>query len=367
MLNLTLMDGFKNKLLEKIKNLTEKDREIFDRIFTVWETKGHLNPPKEMEDWIKENFSKVENVVDQDFLKITNKITYEGAIFNELRTMRPVINDGNLDEIFEVINSSSNGPFSKPLTQTPEDVFGRIKGKFCITASNVAKYDGMHGLIIFDNHNPLHFKKDRVRDYFDVARKWFAKAFEAQPKAVYPLFTWNCLWKAGASVIHSHSQLALTEGMAYARIEEHRSLTLKYQEEYRTNYFDDLFYLHDLFGLALEKNGIRIVSKLTPFKEKELEIYTTSFDDNLADTVNDILNTYKEDLGVVSFNVAIILPPMTKTYEVWTHMPVIIKLVDRGSLSSKTADIGSMEIYAQSVIGSNPYFVYEKLKAKLNP
>ena len=33
---------------------------------------------------------------------------------------------------------------------TPEDVFGRIRGRHCITASNVAKYDGFHAVVIFD-------------------------------------------------------------------------------------------------------------------------------------------------------------------------------------------------------------------------
>jgi hypothetical protein len=56
---------------------------------------------------------------------------------------------------------------------------------------------------------------------------------------------------------------------------------------------------------------------------------------------------------------------MEKTPEVWDHMPVIVRIVDRGSLSNKTADVGSMDLFAQSVIGSNPYNVMRELKKKL--
>lgn len=359
------MNGFKNSFLEKLNSFSQEDRKIFDRIYSVWESKGIIVPPKEMIPWIEQIFGNINDVINQDFVKITNKITYEGAVFNELRTMRPVVGESKMNDLYALIESNNNGPFSTPLTMTPEDVFGRIKGQYCITAANVAKYDGMHGLIIFDDHNPLLFSRKRVRDYFNVAKQWFTKAHEAEPKAVYPLFTWNCLWKAAASVIHGHCQLVLTENMAYAKVEEHRYLSLKYQEEHRRSYSIDKYIIHDKLGLALERNGIKIIAKITPIKEKEIEIYSDKFDDNLADMVSDVLNTFKETLGVVSFNLVIILPPMAKTVETWSHMPIIVKIVDRGSLSNKTADIGVMELYAQSAVGSNPYLIIEKLKAAL--
>lgn len=359
------LNGFKDALLSKVSRLNKSEKELFDRIYTLWETEGRLVPPNSMLKWVKDVFGDVESVKKQDFIKITDKITYEGSIFNELRTMRPVVSDINLKELMELINSNTDGPFSNPLQLTPEDVFGRIKGKYCLTASNVAKYDGMHGLVIFNEHNPLNFTKEKVRDCFDVSKKWFKKAYESNNKAIYPFFTWNCLWKAGASVIHGHTQLALTEGSAYAKIEEFRHLTLRYQEEYRTNYFDDVYTIHKNIDLAFRRGNVRTIVKITPLKEKELMLLSTSFDDELADMVNDILCIYKDKLGVVSFNLIIILPPLTKTYEFWTHMPIIVKIVDRGSLTNKTTDMGSMEMYAQSIIGSNPYYVMDKLRAGL--
>ena len=357
--------GFKDRLLKEIKSLSQSERELFERIFQVWETKGELIPPTEMIPWIEQNIGHVDSVTVQDFIKITNTIMYEGAIFNDLRTQRPITMDSNFTEMMAQIDSAKGGPFESPLTGTPSDTFGRIKGEYCITASNLLKYDGLHGLIIFNDHNPLLFTRERMRDYFTVAKKWFKKAYLSNKKAIYPVYTWNCLWRAGASIIHGHSQLALTEGRAYAKIEQLRYLSLRYQEKYRTNYFDDLYSIHQSLGLGIKVGNIRLITKLTPIKEKEVMIMADNFDDELADRISDVLNVYKEKLEMLSFNLSIILPPMEKTPEVWEHVQVIVRIVDRGKLSVRSTDFASMELYCESVIESNQYVVIEEIKKAL--
>lgn len=357
--------SFKSELLLHINTLKPDDREIFDRIYEVWETVGKLDPPKEMHPWIKSTFGDLAGVKKQEFLKITNYITYEGAIFNELRTKRPLVGDKGFDKVLEQIEASRGGPFSHPQTHTPADTFGRVKGKYCITGSNVAKYDGQHGLIISNAHDPLLFSRRRVRDYFHVARRWYKRAHKESKAAVYPLYTWNCLWRAGASIIHAHCHLVLAEHQAYAKVEELRRLSLEYQEKYQSNYFDDIFNIHKKMGLGFERGDIKLLTKITPIKEKEVMIFSHEFNDGLADIVSDTLTTMKEKLGVSSFNLSIVLPPLEDTPEVWEHMPVLVRIVDRGKLSSQTADVGAMELYAQSVIGSNPYVVFDKLKKAL--
>lgn len=357
--------SFKDEFTKRLSGFSGENREIFDRIYKASETIGYLDPPKEMYSWIIEKFGSAKAVESQDFIKIMNVITHEGASFNELRTLRPVFTDNNFTNVIEEIAEEKGCKFSIPLTTTPADIFGRIKGKYCITASNIAKYDELHGLIIFDEHNPLLFSRRRVRDYFDVANKWFKKAQSVNKSNLYPFLMWNCLWKAGASITHGHCQLTLSEDLAHAKIEFLRSVTKDYQETHQSNYFDDVFTVHNSLGLAFQKGDVRVISKITPIKEKEIMIISPKFDDQLAELVSDVLNTYKKTLGVASFNLSIILPPMGKTKESWDHMPIVIRVVDRGRLSEKTADIGAMELYAQSVIGTNPYLVYEKLKKAL--
>jgi hypothetical protein len=357
--------GFKEDFLKHLSKFNEKDKELFDRIYWVQENRGELNPPREMISWIESQFGDLEKVKNQDFLRITDLITYEGAIFNEIRTMRPILGESNFEVILKAIEDAKDGPFSHPEIGTPEDVFGRIKGEYCMTGSNIAKYDGLHGIIISNSHDPLLLSRRRVTDYMEVAHKWFEKAHKYRSEAVYPLFTWSCLWKAGASVVHGHSQVVLAEGQAYSKVEELRALSLKYQEQYKRSYFDDVYEIHHKLNLALEKDGVKIITKITPVKEKEMMIIAPTADRNFYHVLSDVLNTMKERLGVASFNVAVIFPPLEDTKEVWSHVPVIARIVDRGKLNDKTVDVGPMELYAQSIIGSNPYTVFGEIKKSL--
>ena len=59
---------------------------------------------------------------------------------------------------------------------TPEDLFGRVTGRHAITASNIAKYDAFHGVVIFDHHNPLQFSREAIVDYLDVGLRWAQEA-----------------------------------------------------------------------------------------------------------------------------------------------------------------------------------------------
>jgi len=42
-------------------------------------------------------------------------------------------------------------------------------------------------------------------------------------------------------------------------------------------------------------------------------------------------------------------------------MPVVVRLVDRGDPLNRTSDFGAMELYAASVVSSDPFRVAEVL------
>jgi hypothetical protein len=94
-------------------------------------------------------------------------------------------------------------------------------------------------------------------------------------------------------------------------------------------------------------------------------ILSDAADDKLADVISDALTTLKEKSGVYSFNISIVLKPLIKTPEVWDHLPIITRIVDRGRLTEKTADVSAMEFYGQSIIASNPYDVFNNLKTAM--
>jgi len=62
-----------------------------------------------------------------------------------------------------------------------------------------------------------------------------------------------------------------------------------------------------------------------------------------------------------SFNLAIGLPPLAAVEEDWSGFPMLARLVDRGDPLNRTADIGAMELYAASVIASDPFRVAQAL------
>jgi hypothetical protein len=55
-------------------------------------------------------------------------------------------------------------------------------------------------------------------------------------------------------------------------------------------------------------------------------------------------------------------PPWSQTPENWEGFPVIVRIVDRGDPSSRTADFGAMELYAASVVSSDPFALSRQLQ-----
>src|SRR3990170_1832764 len=233
-----------------IEGLPPEDRVLAERILATSATTGRLDPPEGMRPWIEKSFGTVEAVTAQRIVKVTNRVTLEGTLFNELRASRPLDTGVSLD-LDEEIAATEGDPFCRPEEGTPADVFGRIKGEQATTASNIAKYDGFHGVVVFDDHNPLHLTPGKVSDYVSVGLEWCRRALEADPGAKYPFLMWNCLWRAGGSSL--------------------RRAATGYRSEHGSDYFGDLHRVHEALGLGIPaEEGVRALASLTPVKEKEL-------------------------------------------------------------------------------------------------
>lgn len=339
-----------------IATLPSPERDLFHRLFHVRTTVGCLKPPPSMHPWIEEHFGSLEAVLTQRIIKVTNLVTWEGALFNEIRSQRPMEARVSAD-LRETIIKSEGDLFCHPMEGTPEDSFSRVKGSRSITASNIAKYDGFHGVVIFDQHDPLRFRQEEVADYIDTALIWAQRANSEEPEAKYLFFMWNCLWKAGASIIHGHAQMTLSQEMHYAKIERLRRAALDYRATYGGNYFDDLYRVHASLRLAFTRKGTRLLAYLTPVKEKEVLLLSLELDNDLKEAIFGVLRCYVENLGVSAFNLALIMPPLAPAKEDWGGFPIMVRLLDRGDPMNKTADMGAMELYASSVISSDPFQV----------
>ena len=351
-------------LEEVVASLPPEEKALFERIYRVSTATGELLPPARMRPWITRQFGSVDTVTRQKIVKVTNMVTFEGALFNRLRASRPI--EPREEKGIGPLESSDSDQFADVRDGTPEDTFGRIAGRYCVTASNVAKCDGLHGLVIFNDFNPLHFSREQVIDYLDVAWKWAETARASHPEAKYFFLTWNCLWRSGASVNHGHAQVLLTTGRHYARIDGLRQAALGYRQSYGANYFSDLFQAHRAVGCAMAGNGVSILAHLTPFKDNEVVLMADELGLSFKERIYEVLACFRDRMGITSFNLGLVTPPLAETEESWEGFPVIARVVDRGDLSNRASDVGGMEIYASSVISSDPLELARELKQYLD-
>jgi len=362
------------KLPSLVDKLPDCKKVLWNRIYQYSALYGRLELVPDVRSQAKEMFGSDSEVEKQKIMRVTNLVTGEGALFNHLRGMRPQSYRYEQDLDSLVKEHRRGCPFCYPEGRTPRDSFGRIRGKYCLTAANLAKYDEYHGLVIPREHHPLIFNPDMVVDYFEVAARWFQEVQTYIAKGgsddfpLYPFLMWNCLWPAGSSVVHGHLQMTVTRGDHYPKVEQLRKSSLHYTENYNSNYFRDLFTLHQALGLGWESGETRLLVSLTPIKEKEVFIIlppgpvTPQRLGPAGRAVCEVLNLLKEEAGLSSFNVAVYLPPLGEEAGMWNNFPLIARLVDRGSVLNRTADFGAMELFAASVISSDPFAVAGLLK-----
>ena len=343
-------------LPEAYINFNKSARARFDRIFSFSLETGRLIIPLSMLSWAESHFGSVHSLEEQHILKINNKLTLESTMFNKLRSDRPMHTAAEIS-LKDLLADAEKEPFADVYKKTPEDVFGRIKGKFDTTAANVAKYDAMHGLVVFDNPDPLGFTREETIGHFDTALRWISRAHESDRTANFPVIAWNCLWKAGASLVHGHLQVLLGKREHYPMVQLMKLTQDEYRKRYKEDYFTDLFLVHEDLGLGSQEQKVSTFAQLTPKKENEIMILSNKADSLLFTRIYNVLATFTKDLNVKSFNVAVMLPPLDHS---WLNFPVITRIVDRGSLTSRTADIASMELLlGQSVVASDPVHVWK--------
>ncbi len=326
---------------------------IFNRIFSVDVVTGILHSPEQMLPWIERQFGPVEKVMAQPLVKVTNRISLEQSIFNPLRSLRPH-NFRGTGTGGIAGKQDSDSPFAEPLHKTTGNPFGRVQGKYCITAGNIASYEQYHCVIIFKNANPLDFGCNEVVDYIDTGWKWMQRAHEYDAAARYGLFLWNCNYRAGASISHGHAQVVLGRGSHYAKVEHLRQAAVEYKAKYSSGYFADLFKVHEALGLGFRAGDAKVIICLSPLKLNEVMILAPRLSDELEHNIYRMLACFRDRLGVKAFNLGITFPPLDDEPG-WDGFPLVTRLLDRGDAGDLSSDIGAMEFWGANVISSDPF------------
>jgi hypothetical protein len=381
-----------DQLPARVAALPPDARALVEQLFEIVEAEGVIAPPPEMEPWLARTFGAVEATLRQHIIRVTNRWTFEGATFNPLRSRRPgsgatqaaaqaPAQAGPLElppELRERIAATEGDDFCDPEHRTPADSFGRVRGRHVVTAANVAKAEGWHSVAIFDRHDPLAIDNALVADLLSVAGTWAQRAHKTENDARYFFLLWNCLQRAGASLIHGHAQMTLGTTMAHARVELWRAAAARYRQETGGDYFADLAAVHAALRLAvpLANSWVRMFTSLTPAKEREFVLLADPWRndgnggqtlalESLAEPLAAALEVMLHTLGVRAFNVAIFGPPLPGDPRAaeWSGFPLVARFVDRGNPLAPTSDIAALELFGSSVIASDPFDVARSLRA----
>lgn len=349
----------------QIDALAAPDAALVRRLFAVQESEARMRLTDAMRPWAERTFGPAAALENQRVVRVTNLVTGEGALFNSLRAHRPLqAGRGGWTGTDAVERALEDDPWADPLAATPEEPDGRLTGEHALTAANIASYDALHTILIFRDPDPLAFTPAALTGHLALAGRWMRQTHAAHPEARFPYLLWNCLWRAGGSVVHGHMQALLARERAYAKVERLRADAAAYRTAHGAGYFTDLVAAHRALGLAVDVGPVAALASLTPLKEKEVVLLASSLDDGaLASALARVLMTLRDGMGVRSFNVGVLLPPVGGSRAGWEDFPVVARVVDRGSLDARTSDFGGMELFAESVVSSDPFVLAAGLRS----
>ena len=342
-----------------LAGLDGEARQRAERLLDVRVVRGRTDPPPAMTGWLERTFGSVDAVREQTVVKVTNLATLEATNFAPLRARRPLDLAAQTGSLQAEIQATEGDPFCRPEAETPADTFGRVRGASVVTGANAALAEAHHGVIVFDRHDPLAFDVELVADVLASGRAWAERARLDDPDAGNYLVAWNCLWRAGGSVVHGHAQVLLGSGPHFARLERLRRDHERYRASAGADLVADIVALHRDLGLVRDLDGVALVAHLTPVKERELLVVGTVGSDerepSFVDAVARTLTAYRDRVGVRSFNLALWRPPLTDGAKAWGWLPPIVHIVDRGDPFQRASDIGAMELYGTPIVASDPY------------
>lgn len=345
-----------------VEDLPDDQKIPFHRIFEVLVSQAPLSySSPEAREHIGTKFRVPEEYRDmRRAVRVTNKIIEEENLTNPLRSIRPLqITSGDQLQAIESANPKEDCSFCKWEKETPMDLFGRIETSRSITAANLFAYDGMHSLVIpKDIHHPLEITEEVFSDMIHTANNWFQEAFRYNPRARFPLLIFNCLPRGGSSIFHPHFQVMAAEDKPYRAVEGLRRNMADYQWFNQVPFMDDM--AHSLRGLGLvhDIGSAHIIFNPVAIKEREVIIYSNDSsrlpNGDLSKAAFSIIDWWRS-LGVTSFDMVLYMPPLDAGFGgEWHNFPPWMRMVDRGPEDQRTSDFGTMEVYASSVVASDP-------------
>lgn len=317
------------KLSERVNALPLNLRTIFDRIYEVTVEQIDVTVPPSIQSRFGADLTR------QEVIMIKNLVLGQQTVFSPARARKP--------EPPKAVSTVPADPFDTPGETAPADTLGRLENDGAFSANNIFKAAPFHSLIVFKSHNPQALKQNEIQSGLNLATEWFTKVRMSQPKLSCGLLIWNYLGRAGASITHPHLQIFALPELPPRLIAE-QTLVEAYRTKYQSDYFADAYAVHQALGLAKTIDGVRIFIRLTPFKDREVMLFGEGIGGH-EPAIARLLAAYRgltESFDLLLLNETNGLLPLGFA-------------VDRGSLSRDNSDIGSLELYAFSIVAFDPF------------
>ena len=324
--------------MRTIHDLGREDSRLLRRLYMV--NSNHMSHLTE------------KGIVNQDITRVINLVTKESALYN----IQAPRNGRTRDEVIQAYVDGSRRycPFCKPVNISHD--FGKIESAHSFTTPNPTAYDHLSGIVIFKKHNPLAQTEEEVVDHFNTAFELVERLQGKTKGTSHPQLIWNCMPKSGTNVVHGHMQVLLAQIMPYSDVFNWARNAVKYNNEFGSDYLEDLCSAHESIGLSLDDAFV----SLTPKKERELVIVREDKDISaFASEIYRNLDAMIYSCNMRSFNLTCYPTRITgKEY-------MIARIVDRGDPLNGGIDFAGMEIFGEPVIRTDPYDTKKKMEEYL--
>ena len=303
-----------------------------------------------------------EFVEDQYTIFVRDKYLGHEVIFNPLRSRRTApINGPDPAELIEQERALTGCRWCDPGGWMEKgmwaDEFGEVwsdDGRF-VARANWARMAPVSGMVIGDEntHNLLRLSREDFLSMFRLAEDYIRKALGVRPRARFFIVFLNGGPKSAGSVAHSHLQIVGKEG------ERHFGYAENILASCPADYWERVQSAHRDVGLALTDGRCAGWVNLAPVKEKDITVVAPTLHDG-ALMIYNLLQTLI-GRGTSNYSLAVILSPeyitvsVDKRFSKWP--PVLVRWVDRGDSRSRHSDVGSMELFASTVVATDPFVV----------
>jgi len=206
--------------------------------------------------WMNGNEELVEATKKQTIIFVDNHWSLESVVFNPVRAKRPGgQGDGNVADYVSTLIAKAKDTcdFCSYDKYTAHDTFGILSSERSVAISNTFKIEKYHGMIVFKQHDPVHFNQDQFIDAMDLAMVWFMKTSSLVPSHKYRHMYWDILPKASASQIHPHIHTSLGDYSYYSKWNKMHKAALQYSKDVPNwNYWSVVLQIHNALGLSTQ-------------------------------------------------------------------------------------------------------------------